>query len=54
MIVCAMHGAEFRLGVGECLRGPCRGERLTAVPCEVVDGVVMVALRDWGETSAAD
>jgi nitrite reductase/ring-hydroxylating ferredoxin subunit len=53
VIVCAMHGAEFRLQDGLCLRGPCRGERLTAVPCEVVDGVVMVP-RDWGQTPAAD
>ncbi len=40
-IVCAMHGAVFRRGDGLCLRGPCRGERLTAVPCSVRDGVVV-------------
>ena len=41
-IICAMHGATFRLQDGLCLRGPCRGERLTRVPCEVRDGVVSV------------
>jgi len=42
-IVCAMHGAEFRPQDGLCLRGPCRGESLTQVPCVVRDGVVSVA-----------
>jgi nitrite reductase/ring-hydroxylating ferredoxin subunit len=43
-IVCATHGAEFRPEDGFCLRGPCRGDSLTAVPCEVRDGVVRAAL----------
>jgi nitrite reductase/ring-hydroxylating ferredoxin subunit len=43
-IVCATHGAEFRPEDGLCLRGPCKGDRLTAVPCEVRDGVVRVAV----------
>jgi nitrite reductase/ring-hydroxylating ferredoxin subunit len=42
-LVCATHGAEFRLADGVCLRGPCRGDSLTAVPCEVRDGMVCVA-----------
>jgi nitrite reductase/ring-hydroxylating ferredoxin subunit len=41
-IVCATHGAEFRPEDGLCLRGPCKGDRLTAVPCEVRDGAVRV------------
>jgi nitrite reductase/ring-hydroxylating ferredoxin subunit len=44
LIVCAMHGAEFRPEDGVCLRGPCRGERLTAVASEVRDGFVCVPL----------
>ncbi len=40
-IVCAMHGAEFRREDGVCLRGPCRGERLTAVAFSVRDGLVI-------------
>jgi nitrite reductase/ring-hydroxylating ferredoxin subunit len=43
-LVCATHGAEFRLQDGLCLRGPCRGDRLTTVACEVRDGAVHVAL----------
>lgn len=41
-IVCSLHGAEFRVEDGLCLRGPCKGDRLEAVPCEVVDGVILV------------
>ena len=42
-IVCSTHGAEFRIGDGECLRGPCQGERLIAVPARIEDGRVLVA-----------
>jgi len=41
-IVCATHGAEFRIDNGQCLRGPCRGEALTLVPSTVIDGTLMV------------
>lgn len=41
-IVCSTHGAEFRLDDGLCLRGPCKGDRLEAVPVTVEDGVVRV------------
>ena len=41
-IVCALHAAEFGVEDGVCLRGPCKGDRLEAVPCEVVGGVVLV------------
>lgn len=30
-ILCATHGAEFRIGDGLCLAGPCRGKHLRAV-----------------------
>ena len=43
LIVCATHGAEFRIDTGQCLRGPCRGEALTLVPCTVAEGRLMVA-----------
>ena len=29
---CATHGARFRIADGFCVAGPCRGERLRAVP----------------------
>jgi nitrite reductase/ring-hydroxylating ferredoxin subunit len=39
-LVCAAHGASFRLADGVCVAGPCRGERLQAL-CLTPDGV------DW-------
>ena len=41
-IICATHAAEFQIEDGMCLRGPCRGDQLTRVPCAVLDGVLMV------------
>ena len=41
-IVCATHGAEFRITDGECLRGPCFGEHLEAIVSEIKDGIVYV------------
>jgi nitrite reductase/ring-hydroxylating ferredoxin subunit len=42
LIVCATHGAEFRIADGECLRGPCFGERLEPVMVNVKDGTIYV------------
>jgi nitrite reductase/ring-hydroxylating ferredoxin subunit len=33
-IVCATHGAIFRLEDGVCIGGPCPGEQLTPLPLE--------------------
>jgi len=41
-IICAVHGAEFRIEDGECTRGPCLGDRLEQVMIEINDGMVMV------------
>jgi nitrite reductase/ring-hydroxylating ferredoxin subunit len=41
-IVCATHGAEFRIADGECLRGPCFGERLEPVMIQIKDGTIFV------------
>ncbi len=41
-ILCINHGARFRIHDGVCVRGPCRGKRLTTVAVEVVDGQVML------------
>lgn len=41
-IICATHGAEFRISDGECLRGPCRGSALEPVLIQVNDGTVFV------------
>lgn len=41
-IVCATHGAEFRITDGACLSGPCHGERLEPVMIQIKDGTVLV------------
>lgn len=41
-ILCAGHGALFRLS-GECVAGPCVGDRLTDWPVEIRDGEVFTA-----------
>ena len=43
LLVCAVHGASFELGLGECVAGPCRGQSLSAVALVIDDGVVSVA-----------
>lgn len=42
LIVCVTHGAEFRIEDGYCLRGPCSGDRLEAVPVRIEDGTVLI------------
>ena len=39
-LVCAVHGASFELVRGECIAGPCRGERLREVAVHCMDGQV--------------
>lgn len=41
-LVCAAHGATFRLDNGECVAGPCRGASLKAVPLQCVEGQVFL------------
>lgn len=41
-IVCATHGAVFRIEDGACLHGPCYGDGLTAVLIEIKDGAIRV------------
>ena len=31
-IMCATHGAQFEIDGGNCVRGPCEGQRLRGVP----------------------
>ncbi len=42
-LVCAAHGASFELQHGDCVAGPCRGDRLRAVPVSVVAGEIRLA-----------
>lgn len=41
-IQCATHDALFQLSDGECIAGPCRGDRLTAVPIQIEAGDVVM------------
>lgn len=43
LLVCASHGASFELQGGECVAGPCRGDRLRQVAVQVRDGTVLLA-----------
>ncbi len=42
LLVCAVHGASFELTHGECVAGPCRGDRLREVAVEIKDGNVIL------------
>jgi len=42
-IVCATHGAEFRIADGVCLRGPCYGDKLEPISIQISDGTVFVS-----------
>jgi len=39
-LICATHGAEFTIATGECISGPCRGDRLTPINVVVQDGLI--------------
>ena len=41
-IVCATHGALFTIETGECVDGPCKGDRLEPVPVTICDGWILV------------
>ena len=41
-IICALHGAEFRIADGVCVSGPCLGDRLEPVMIEIKDGALLV------------
>ncbi len=41
-ILCATHGALFRIEDGHCVAGPCVGRGLTPIDAQVVNGVVNI------------
>ncbi|MBT8141631.1 MAG: Rieske 2Fe-2S domain-containing protein [Gammaproteobacteria bacterium] len=43
-IMCSAHGATFEIDSGLCVAGPCLGQSLNAMPCKLVNDVVMVQL----------
>ncbi len=43
LIQCAMHGAQFLIDSGQCIHGPCSGQKLRAIPHEINEaGEVML------------
>ena len=42
VLVCSTHGALYDPATGECVGGPCRGARLTALDVAERDGVVVL------------
>ena len=43
-IQCATHGALFTIEEGECVAGPCPGEKLEQIELDIKEGVVHLAL----------
>lgn len=44
LIQCAMHGALFEIQSGLCISGPCNGQSLEPVACEIQgEAVVLIA-----------
>lgn len=42
-LMCGKHGAQFELGSGRCVEGPCIGEHLEPVAVCVVDDEICIA-----------
>ncbi len=40
LITCQHHGAEFLSDTGECVSGPCLGDRLRPIPFTVAEGAI--------------
>lgn len=43
LLQCSMHGALFQPLTGECVHGPCVGDRLERLPVEIREGLVYLA-----------
>jgi len=43
LIQCGLHGALFLIETGECVRGPCLGQRLTPVPIVLSAGQIWLS-----------
>ena len=41
-IICASHGAMYRIESGECFAGPCKGRSLRKIDVEIREGVIYV------------
>ena len=45
-LICAAHGAAFRLSDGSCVSGPCRGQNLQAIAIRLIDGMLCLPCSD--------
>ncbi len=45
-IACSWHAALFRVEDGQCVGGPCNGQRLTSWPVHVDAGMIVTGLGD--------
>jgi nitrite reductase/ring-hydroxylating ferredoxin subunit len=45
-LICSTHGALFEPATGHCVRGPCQGASLTALPVTEQNGEVCLIARD--------
>ena len=43
LIMCAMHGALFRIEDGLCISGPCLDQALSSIPFEIVDQHICIS-----------
>lgn len=41
-LLCATHGAQFRIADGLCVAGPCKGKSLTPVPVHLVNDTICI------------
>ena len=48
LIMCSVHGANFRIHDGLCVAGPCMGRSLTALAVRVAGGQVEIGVDDGG------
>ena len=41
-IHCSSHGALFEMATGQCIAGPCAGDKLDTIPSKVEDGQLWI------------
>lgn len=44
LIQCAVHDARFLIDTGDCIAGPCRGDRLQSLPLKIANGDIYLDL----------
>jgi nitrite reductase/ring-hydroxylating ferredoxin subunit len=43
LIQCSTHGAQFIIEDGQCVAGPCLGEKLQAIPFDIINGMICLS-----------